>query len=196
MKKIIVSIVSIVVIVCLGVAALVMSFVQVGGNDFSKSPDAVYVFSKSLTSTNRGYLKYSKYDTNPEVAKIIKNIHNKFEDSSKQNYLSAMLNGSLKDKIEEVNYDSSKTISKNYNTEDDKTITIVFEYDDSQSTAKGTKYSYIAFELNGEDERQETVYALATTLSSSSVSTISYKNCYVGKANFKTLYNYVLGLTK
>lgn len=196
MKKIIISSVAIALVLCFGIFTLVMALIPVGFNDIVEKPSEVYIYSSKTSSLPISRLTLRSMEEN-DVAKINK-IYDLFNDGFKQNALSALFKGELKDKNETKYVKSSNNIiSKNKNSEDK--FTVVFYYKDGLTVEcenNKYKYYYVSFEVNSTNKRDLTVMAINNQISSDSMSTISYDYSFEAKINLNSLYNYLVELVK
>ena len=195
MKKIIITTVAVVIILCIGFAALAMSLIPTNRNDKVSVPDEVYIYSAQTKWLPKKRLELKNRDEK-DVSKINK-IFDIFDEAFQQNCLSALFSGELNFSTTSDWTEGSKQISKNFNSEDK--FTVVFYFKDQEVVKyedKEYKYNYLFFEVTKEDSRHDIVMGLNTTVPSDEsdhpVENISYYYSYKSKANFAELYNYIL----
>ncbi len=196
MKKIIISSIAIGLALCFGIFALVMSLIPVGYNDIVEKPNEVWIYTSKTSEANLPNSRYTLRSMDENDVEKINRIYDLFNEGFKQNALSALFKGELKDKNEAKYVKSSNNIiNKNKNSEDK--FTVVFYYVDSliiEANGKKDSYNYIAFEVDSTNERDLTVMAVTKNMSSDSMSTISYDYSFEAKINLNSLYNYLTDL--
>ena len=199
MKKIIITSVIVGLVLCLGIATLILGLVPVGMNDKVNVPDEVYIYCPQVYNTPSKRREYRNRDGQEDISKINK-IYDTFIDSFSQKALAALFKGELNEGTE-AGYTGAKrdTISKNFKTEGK--ITIVFRYKDAQVLKyenKKQEYNYLYFEIDATNERSEVIMGVSEDITSDEGDypneNISYNYYYKAKANFSNLYKYVAGL--
>lgn len=198
MKKIIITSVIIGLVLCLGITTLILGLVPVGMNNKVAVPDEIYIYCSEVYETPAKRRAYRYRDGQEDIDKINK-IYDTFIDSFPQKALAALFSGELKDGTEAY-YTGAKrdVISKNFRTEGK--ITIFFYYKETQILKyedKKQEYSYLFFEIDSTDERNEVIMGVADSIGDKSDSeneNVSYNYYYKAKANFSELYKYVYGL--
>ncbi|MBQ9792191.1 MAG: hypothetical protein IJW32_00390 [Clostridia bacterium] len=195
MKKIIITTVAVAIILCLGIATLVMSLIPVNMNDKVAVPDDIYIYCSQTNSLAKKRIELRHRDGETDINKINK-IYDLFDSAFQQKALNALFKGELNYSTTSDHTEVSKSISKNFSSEDK--ITIVFYFKDQEVVKyedKEYKYNYLFFEISGEDSRQEVVMGVNTSIPSDEsnypVENISYYYSYKSKANFAELYKYV-----
>lgn len=198
MKKIVITTVAVAIILCLGIATLVMSLIPVCINDKVAVPDNVYIYCSQTNGLPNKRIELRYRDGEKDINRINK-IYNLFDSSFQQKALNALFSGELNYSTTSDHTEISKSISKNFSSEDK--ITIVFYFKDKEVIKykdKEYKYNYLFFEISNEDSRQDVVMGVNTSIPSDEsnypVENISYYYSYKSKANFAELYNYVYDL--
>ena len=195
MKKIIITTVAVAIILCLGISTLVMSLIPVNMNDKVAVPDEIYIYCSQTNSLANKRIELRHRDGEADINKINK-IYDLFDSAFQQKALNALFKGELNYATTSDHTEVSKSISKNFSSEDK--ITIVFYFKDQEVLKyedKEYKYNYLFFEISNEDSRQDVVMGVTTSVPSDEsnypVENISYYYSYKSKANFAELYNYV-----
>ena len=195
MKKIIITTVAVAIILCLGIATLVMSLIPVNMNDKVAVPDEIYIYCSQTNSLAKKRIELRHRDGEADINKINK-IYDLFDSAFQQKALNALFKGELNYATTSDHTEVSKSISKNFSSEDK--ITIVFYFKDQEVLKyedEEYKYNYLFFEISNEDSRQDIVMGVTTSVPSDEsnypVENISYYYSYKSKANFAELYNYV-----
>lgn len=202
MKKIILTSVCVGLLLCIGIATLIMALIPVGLNEQVQVPNQIYIYcAKTKTDQLQNKrLELKDIDGQSDIARINK-MYNLFNDAFPQKALTALFNGELKQTTELEYIEGYNTISKNTSSEDK--FTIVFKYDNPKELKvdnKTVKAKYLFFEIDNEDARKDILIGITASdnafsdeESYSSIN-VSYNFCYKAKANFANLYNYAAEL--
>lgn len=195
MKKIIITTVAVAIILCLGIATLVMALIPVGMNDKVAVPDEIYIYTSQTNSLANKRIELRHRDGETDINKINK-IYNLFDSAFQQNALSALFSGELNYTTTSDHTEVSKSISKNFSSEDK--ITLVFYFKNERTVKyenQEYKYKYLFFEITNENSRHDVVMGLNKSIPSDEsdypVENMSYYYSYKSKANFADLYKYV-----
>lgn len=193
MKKIIISSVVIALVLILGITTLTLALIPIGINNKIERPNEIYICSSQTTSYPNSTLAFLDFDE--EEKDVISNIYSKFSRAFEQKILSALFKGELKDEIKTSYSRVSTYIGKNTSTED--VITIIFKYNNKQTIeVEGktpTTYDSLLFEIKPKDERVNVELGVRTDTNIEN-SSYYYNYSYKAKANFSSLYEYVLDL--
>lgn len=196
LKKIIICSVAIALILCIGVFTLVMALVPVGYNDIVEKPTEVYIYNSKTNGLPSNRLSLRSRDE-ADLIKINK-IYNLFNEGFRQNALSAMFRGELKEG-NKTKYErsSENIISKNKESTDKFTVVFYYKTDLKVNiNNKSYAYNYISFEVSNSKERELKIMAINATLSSDSLNSISYDYSFEAKLNLSSLYDYLYELVK
>lgn len=205
MKKVIISIVTIILVaICATVIALAL--IPVGSSSDFKKPWSIKILNADTMNNTKTEGTYEIKSYNDKDKERFNKVYELFEKGFKQNLLTAIFRGQANSKVETFYEPTTagvgRTMTRNYGSTDK--FTIIFEYSTSNQPkisvkdAPNSSYSYkfLFFEVDGSRGMNRVVFGVLSDMtlstSTSTSSTLpSYRYYYTANADFKELSNYL-----